>query len=447
MSGTRRTSRRRRSEAIRGYTQAPNVVLMDIRLSDSARWIYLLLKYHDRPGKGYVWPGQERLAKEAGWQTPKGNWDRSRVQRALEELRDAGLIWWERPDKCRTNRYYFHPLPDELPHAMLQDALDGAVEKSQLKDDEAGDTLSSERASNNSPSTEDDPREMDPEARVTENLAGTRVFEDDEAGDSAPGRCASDAHASGGDSLASEDPNLRVSARQVDAVPNENLGGSAASHCARRSTSSLRGVGSSSSCGAQPPVTHAPGKQPHVVEGEDVSSKSDGDAYHNIDERNMDKSTPASQPGQNERSGSADALEDSDGRDDEDGATTLDPGMEEDLWKRLLDSAKAKHVALYALLCEGSPCRENGTLFIEYEPEFAFHKDRLKQAQNLQRLRALMRTVYGEEIEVGVRFRSVDGRSRLGFQEKVELVRNIFEGRIVDRRQRDPELVSEGDQR
>jgi hypothetical protein len=104
----------RKPPVIRGYTSLPNAIAYDQRLSSDARFIYWLLRVHDRPGKELCWPGQQRLAEIAGWQTRSGQWDRRRVQRALDELERAYLILRERRGGRRTNLYRLLPHPEEL---------------------------------------------------------------------------------------------------------------------------------------------------------------------------------------------------------------------------------------------------------------------------------------------------------------------------------------------
>jgi len=104
----------RRKQVIRGYTRLPNAIACDPRLSSDARFLYWLLCVHVRPDRKYCWPGQERLAKLAQWQTKSGQWDRWRVQRALKELEEAALICRERRGGRQSNCYLLNPPPEEL---------------------------------------------------------------------------------------------------------------------------------------------------------------------------------------------------------------------------------------------------------------------------------------------------------------------------------------------
>lgn len=194
------TKKRSRQKALRGHTQLPNVVLLDTRLSSDARWIYALLKVHDRPGKGECWPGQERLAQLAMWKTKGGSWDRWRVQRALDELEEASLIWRERSGARRSNTYRFRPVPDELPVITLDSAASAPVRKSQGK---------------------------------TKNKSASSL-------------CASDAQPSDQDFLSEDGAPLRNGAQQENGVQDEVSGQFLPHSCALRS-SSLRGGGKSSS--------------------------------------------------------------------------------------------------------------------------------------------------------------------------------------------------------
>jgi len=116
--GSRKSIRQPR--VIRGYTQLPNAIAFDRRLSSDARFLYWLLCAHSRPERPLSWPGQQRLAELSGWQTRSGQWDRWRVQRALDELEDNHLIRRERRGG-RTNRYILLPAPEELQELLITD--------------------------------------------------------------------------------------------------------------------------------------------------------------------------------------------------------------------------------------------------------------------------------------------------------------------------------------
>ncbi|MBE3582334.1 MAG: helix-turn-helix domain-containing protein [Thermoanaerobacteraceae bacterium] len=83
-----------------GFTAAPNAVLYEARLSVQARWLYcILLSFAWQENE--CWPGQERIAKVAGWHI-------NTVEKYLKELRDFGLISWKRQGLNRPNIYYIH---------------------------------------------------------------------------------------------------------------------------------------------------------------------------------------------------------------------------------------------------------------------------------------------------------------------------------------------------
>lgn len=88
-----------------GFTQLPNYVLKDKKLSFGARLAYAVLL-------SYAWqedscfPGQERMAKDLG------TTDRS-IRTFLNELKEQGFITWKRQGLNKTNIYYildFKPL-------------------------------------------------------------------------------------------------------------------------------------------------------------------------------------------------------------------------------------------------------------------------------------------------------------------------------------------------
>jgi hypothetical protein len=197
-------------KVIRGYTQVPNTVLLDCRLTSDARFIYALLVHHSRPGKEQCWPGQERLAQLCRWQTKTGQPNRWRVQRALKELEGAGLIGRERGGTRRSNTYFLKPVPKEL--LALELETDGQVAESL--------------------------------PAVMRNSQGKVPRK------SASQQCASDAHRSEADSQHEHGGLLRNGAQQGNGDQNALSPSFPQDFSARRSSSSLRGVGGSSSGGS-----------------------------------------------------------------------------------------------------------------------------------------------------------------------------------------------------
>ncbi len=91
-----------------GFTQLPNYVLRDKKLSFGARLAYAILL-------SYAWqddscfPGQERMAEDLGTS------DRS-VRNFLNELKGRGYIAWKQQGLTKTNIYYildFKPIQIE----------------------------------------------------------------------------------------------------------------------------------------------------------------------------------------------------------------------------------------------------------------------------------------------------------------------------------------------
>jgi Helix-turn-helix domain len=81
-----------------GFTQLPNYILKDKRLSFGARLAYAVLL-------SYAWqeescfPGQERMAQDLGTS------DRS-IRTFLTELKDCGYISWKQQGLNKPNVYY-----------------------------------------------------------------------------------------------------------------------------------------------------------------------------------------------------------------------------------------------------------------------------------------------------------------------------------------------------
>lgn len=83
-----------------GFTQVPNFILKDAKLSVGAKVTYAMFL-------SYAWhndscfPGQERLAQDMGMTRP-------RVTQLIAELQDAGLITIQRRGQGKTNLYTIH---------------------------------------------------------------------------------------------------------------------------------------------------------------------------------------------------------------------------------------------------------------------------------------------------------------------------------------------------
>jgi hypothetical protein len=93
----------------KGFTQIPNYILRDHKLSFGARLVYAVLL-------SYAWqedscfPGQERIAEDLGTS------DRS-VRTYLSELKERGYIDWKQQGLNKTNVYYildYQPLKSEV---------------------------------------------------------------------------------------------------------------------------------------------------------------------------------------------------------------------------------------------------------------------------------------------------------------------------------------------
>ena len=125
------------------------------------------------------------------------------------------------------------------------------------------------------------------------------------------------------------------------------------------------------------------------------------------------------------------------------------------LWSQLLERVKDEKIGIYALLTEGKPNEADGALVIEFPPEYGFHKERLEQPNNLAFVRRLAQEIYGQvTVKVGFGEGPTTGAgnghspsarhdapsspspsasaSQNKMDEKTELVREIFEGKILD---------------
>ena len=80
-----------------GFTQVPNFLLKDPKISANAKVVYsMLLSYAWNNNK--VFPGQERMAEEVGS-------SKSTVGRAIQELEEQGWLEIQRRGQGKTNLY------------------------------------------------------------------------------------------------------------------------------------------------------------------------------------------------------------------------------------------------------------------------------------------------------------------------------------------------------
>lgn len=95
----------------RGFTQIPNLILTETKLSAQARIIYCILMAYDwqnKDGKkkGFVWPSQQTLADEAGFSVKS-------IQLYLDELEASGLIHKVHTPQVKTLIYVLREEPCE----------------------------------------------------------------------------------------------------------------------------------------------------------------------------------------------------------------------------------------------------------------------------------------------------------------------------------------------
>ena len=80
-----------------GFTQVPNFLLRDPKVSANAKVVYsMLLSY--AWNNSYVFPGQERMGDDVGLSQPT-------IARAVKELEDQGWLEIQRRGQGKTNIY------------------------------------------------------------------------------------------------------------------------------------------------------------------------------------------------------------------------------------------------------------------------------------------------------------------------------------------------------
>ena len=110
-----------------------------------------------------------------------------------------------------------------------------------------------------------------------------------------------------------------------------------------------------------------------------------------------------------------------------------DPALEA-AWTAMLDEIGRERIAVAAFLTESRPTMRGGTLVLCFHPTHTFHKESLEKSANLQYLAGAVHRHFGGEIHVDVAYDADVEPKPTGHEllhEKAELVRRVFDGRIV----------------
>jgi Helix-turn-helix domain len=83
-----------------GFTQVPNFILRDPKLSVGAKVAYAMFLSYAWHNESYF-PGQDRLAEDMGM-------SRARVTQLIADLEQAGLVSIQRRGQGKTNLYTIH---------------------------------------------------------------------------------------------------------------------------------------------------------------------------------------------------------------------------------------------------------------------------------------------------------------------------------------------------
>jgi len=95
---------------IHGFTQTPNIVLRDSRLTDADKVLYgLLLSYAWHNGECF--PGRDTLINDMGC-------DKKKFDRTMKHLKELNLIRVERRGLGKTNIYHIRRLSDSYSRAF-----------------------------------------------------------------------------------------------------------------------------------------------------------------------------------------------------------------------------------------------------------------------------------------------------------------------------------------
>jgi len=110
-----------------------------------------------------------------------------------------------------------------------------------------------------------------------------------------------------------------------------------------------------------------------------------------------------------------------------------DPALEA-AWTAMLDEIGRERIAVAAFLTESRPAMREGKLVLSFHPTHTFHKESLEKSANLQYLAGAVHRHFGDEIHVDVAYDADVEPKPTGHEllhEKAELVRRVFDGRIV----------------
>ena len=105
-----------------------------------------------------------------------------------------------------------------------------------------------------------------------------------------------------------------------------------------------------------------------------------------------------------------------------------------DWWEEMLGEIQQERIAIAAFLAEATPHLEGERLTIAFHPEHTFHKESLEKTGNMQYLSGMVHRRLGDQFYVDVKLdgevmRKPSPREKL--REKAELVRQMFDGKVV----------------
>ena len=89
----------------------------------------------------------------------------------------------------------------------------------------------------------------------------------------------------------------------------------------------------------------------------------------------------------------------------DDAAPSVDTGTVKQCWQEILDRIKKVRISARAFLVEGEPAEvAEGNLILKFQPEYAFHKEKVEQPENRTAIEQVIREVTGCQLKIRCRF-------------------------------------------
>lgn len=115
--------------------------------------------------------------------------------------------------------------------------------------------------------------------------------------------------------------------------------------------------------------------------------------------------------------------------------TPTTTGKSKKRWEQLMEEIEEERISVAAFLREAKPKFTDSGVFLEFDPQFSFHKESLESRENLSYLREMIASFFGEDYEVEIQYRDqseADKNSTGLLEQKATLIKKRFNATILE---------------